>query len=112
MLLLNMLLLSLLLLLLLVRENNMNSKKKKQKIFHGAIRWCGNKILRCDIFWNNASLCDSNHFVRHSALRADVCLQVNASPSLTSTTSADRIMKYNLIHDTLSIVVPNGEVPE
>ena len=38
--------------------------------------------------------------------------QVNASPSLTSTTSADRIMKYNLIHDTLSIVVPNGEIPE
>ena len=41
-----------------------------------------------------------------------VCCQVNASPSLTSTTSADRIMKYNLIHDTLSIVVPNGEIPE
>ncbi|XP_068761499.1 polyglutamylase complex subunit TTLL1-like isoform X1 [Montipora capricornis] len=39
-------------------------------------------------------------------------IEVNASPSLTSTTSADRIMKYNLIHDTLSIVVPNGEIPD
>ncbi|EDO45867.1 predicted protein, partial [Nematostella vectensis] len=37
---------------------------------------------------------------------------VNASPSLTSTTSADRIMKYNLIHDTLNIAVPNGEIPD
>ncbi|XP_027038138.1 polyglutamylase complex subunit TTLL1-like isoform X3 [Pocillopora verrucosa] len=39
-------------------------------------------------------------------------IEVNASPSLTSTTSADRIMKYNLIHDTLSIVLPNGEIPD
>ncbi|KXJ10393.1 probable tubulin polyglutamylase TTLL1 [Exaiptasia diaphana] len=39
-------------------------------------------------------------------------IEVNASPSLTSTTSADRIMKYNLIHDTLNIVVPNGEIPD
>ncbi|XP_048579251.1 polyglutamylase complex subunit TTLL1 isoform X2 [Nematostella vectensis] len=39
-------------------------------------------------------------------------IEVNASPSLTSTTSADRIMKYNLIHDTLNIAVPNGEIPD
>lgn len=39
-------------------------------------------------------------------------IEVNASPSLTSTTAADRIMKYNLIHDTLSIAVPNGEIPD
>ena len=47
-----------------------------------------------------------------SMIDFDFDWQVNASPSLTSTTSADRIMKYNLIHDTLSIVVPNGEIPE
>ncbi len=36
-------------------------------------------------------------------------LQVNASPSLTSTTSADRIMKYKLISDVINIVLPPGE---
>ncbi|XP_071809218.1 polyglutamylase complex subunit TTLL1-like [Asterias amurensis] len=39
-------------------------------------------------------------------------IEVNASPSLTSTTSNDRIMKYNLINDSLNIVMPNGEVPD
>ena len=39
-------------------------------------------------------------------------IEVNASPSLTSTTSADRIMKYTLIDDVLKIVCPNGEVPD
>lgn len=48
----------------------------------------------------------------HTYEKSPFDFQVNASPSLTSTTSADRIMKYNLIHDTLSIVVPNGEIPE
>ncbi|ESO10564.1 hypothetical protein HELRODRAFT_156264 [Helobdella robusta] len=36
-------------------------------------------------------------------------IEVNASPSLTSTTSADRIMKYKLISDVINIVVPQGE---
>ncbi|XP_051890605.1 polyglutamylase complex subunit TTLL1-like isoform X2 [Pristis pectinata] len=39
-------------------------------------------------------------------------IEVNASPSLSSTTANDRILKYNLINDTLNIVVPNGEVPD
>ncbi|XP_038063113.1 probable tubulin polyglutamylase TTLL1 [Patiria miniata] len=39
-------------------------------------------------------------------------IEVNASPSLTSTTANDRIMKYNLINDSLNIVVPNGEPPD
>lgn len=39
-------------------------------------------------------------------------LQVNASPSLTSSTANDRILKYNLINDTLNIVTPNGEIPD
>lgn len=39
-------------------------------------------------------------------------LQVNASPSLTSSTANDRILKYNLINDTLNIAVPNGEIPD
>ncbi|XP_041472097.1 probable tubulin polyglutamylase TTLL1 [Lytechinus variegatus] len=39
-------------------------------------------------------------------------IEVNASPSLTSTTANDRIMKYNLINDTINIVMPNGEVPD
>ncbi|XP_048463822.1 polyglutamylase complex subunit TTLL1-like [Rhincodon typus] len=39
-------------------------------------------------------------------------IEVNASPSLASSTANDRIMKYNLINDTLNIVVPNGEIPD
>ena len=39
-------------------------------------------------------------------------IEVNASPSLTSTTANDRIMKFKLINDVLNIVVPNGEVPD
>ncbi len=40
------------------------------------------------------------------------CAQVNASPSLTSSTANDRILKYNLINDTLNIVTPNGDIPD
>nr|XP_039272522.1 probable tubulin polyglutamylase TTLL1 [Styela clava] len=39
-------------------------------------------------------------------------IEVNASPSLTSTTANDRIMKYNLINDILNIVMPGGEAPD
>ncbi|XP_036433318.1 probable tubulin polyglutamylase TTLL1 [Colossoma macropomum] len=39
-------------------------------------------------------------------------IEVNASPSLTSSTANDRILKYNLINDTLNIVAPNGEIPD
>ncbi|KAJ8261820.1 hypothetical protein GJAV_G00158790 [Gymnothorax javanicus] len=39
-------------------------------------------------------------------------IEVNASPSLTSSTANDRILKYNLINDTLNIVTPNGELPD
>lgn len=39
-------------------------------------------------------------------------IEVNASPSLTSTTSSDRIMKYNLISDVINIVIPPGEAPD
>ncbi|XP_067907360.1 polyglutamylase complex subunit TTLL1-like isoform X2 [Heterodontus francisci] len=39
-------------------------------------------------------------------------IEVNASPSLASSTANDRIMKYNLINDTLNIVVPNGDIPD
>eukprot|EP01065_Artemidia_motanka_P033153 TRINITY_DN40114_c0_g1_i1.p1 TRINITY_DN40114_c0_g1~~TRINITY_DN40114_c0_g1_i1.p1 ORF type:complete len:407 (+),score=148.53 TRINITY_DN40114_c0_g1_i1:56-1276(+) len=35
-------------------------------------------------------------------------IEVNASPSLTYTTTADRLMKSELISDTLDIVVPPG----
>ncbi|ELT87418.1 hypothetical protein CAPTEDRAFT_168095 [Capitella teleta] len=37
-------------------------------------------------------------------------IEVNASPSLTSTTAADRIMKYKLISDVINIVIPPGEM--
>ena len=46
---------------------------------------------------------------------SNVCVydpQVNASPSLTSSTANDRILKYNLINDTLNIVTPNGDIPD
>lgn len=39
-------------------------------------------------------------------------IEVNASPSLTSTTSSDRIMKYKLMNDVLNIVIPPGETPD
>ncbi len=39
-------------------------------------------------------------------------IEVNASPSLTSTTANDRIMKFKMINDVLNIVVPNGEIPD
>ena len=37
---------------------------------------------------------------------------MNASPSLTSTTSSDRIMKFKLISDIINIVIPKGEIPD
>uniref|UniRef100_A0A3Q3VMP7 Polyglutamylase complex subunit TTLL1 n=1 Tax=Mola mola TaxID=94237 RepID=A0A3Q3VMP7_MOLML len=42
----------------------------------------------------------------------NILTNVNASPSLTSSTANDRILKYNLINDTLNIVTPNGEIPD
>lgn len=36
------------------------------------------------------------------------CVQVNASPSLSSTTVRDRVLKKTLLSDTLAIVVPKG----
>lgn len=39
-------------------------------------------------------------------------IEVNASPSLSSTTSADRIMKFSLINDIINIVLPNGDIPD
>mmetsp|Transcript_29221 Transcript_29221/g.76529 ORF Transcript_29221/g.76529 Transcript_29221/m.76529 type:complete len:406 (+) Transcript_29221:100-1317(+) len=38
-------------------------------------------------------------------------IEVNASPSLSSTTVSDRILKYTMIDDALRILVPDGEVP-
>ncbi|EDV19721.1 uncharacterized protein TRIADDRAFT_33013 [Trichoplax adhaerens] len=37
-------------------------------------------------------------------------IEVNASPSLTSTTVNDRIMKYNLVNDTLNIATSKNEL--
>ncbi len=39
-------------------------------------------------------------------------IEVNASPSLSSTTSSDRIMKFKLISDIINIVIPNGDIPD
>lgn len=56
------------------------------------------------------------YFTKHASNSARVncarLFQVNASPSLTSSTANDRILKYNLINDTLNIVTPNAEIPE
>ncbi|XP_029455949.1 probable tubulin polyglutamylase TTLL1 isoform X2 [Rhinatrema bivittatum] len=54
-------------------------------------------------------LFDEIHWIIVQSLKA---VAVNASPSLTSSTANDRILKYNLINDTLNIVVPNGEIPD
>ncbi len=35
-------------------------------------------------------------------------IEVNASPSLSSTTVSDRIMKYKLINDIINVVLPPG----
>lgn len=34
-------------------------------------------------------------------------IEINASPSLSATTAADRLMKHSLINDILDIVVPD-----
>lgn len=39
-------------------------------------------------------------------------VEVNASPSLTSTTVNDRILKYKLIDNILSVVLPPSGVPD
>nr|XP_020455294.1 probable tubulin polyglutamylase TTLL1 isoform X2 [Monopterus albus] len=52
---------------------------------------------------------DQIHWIVVQSLKA---VAVNASPSLTSSTANDRILKYNLINDTLNIVTPNGEIPD
>ena len=39
-------------------------------------------------------------------------IEVNASPSLSSTTIADRILKYRLINDVMNIVLPPDGVPD
>ncbi|XP_050524069.1 polyglutamylase complex subunit TTLL1 [Daktulosphaira vitifoliae] len=39
-------------------------------------------------------------------------IEVNASPSLTSTTVNDRILKYKLIDNTLSVVLPPNGIPD
>lgn len=39
-------------------------------------------------------------------------IEVNASPSLCSTTDNDRILKHKLIDDILSIILPPGGTPE
>lgn len=39
-------------------------------------------------------------------------VEVNASPSLTSTTVNDRILKYKLIDNIISIVLPPNGVPD
>lgn len=39
-------------------------------------------------------------------------VEVNASPSLTSTTVTDRILKYKLIDNILSIVLPPSGLPD
>lgn len=38
--------------------------------------------------------------------------KVNASPSLSSTTASDRIMKYRLINDIINVVLPPDGVPD
>ncbi|KAJ3007981.1 putative tubulin polyglutamylase ttll1 [Thoreauomyces humboldtii] len=38
-------------------------------------------------------------------------IEVNASPSLSATTAADRLMKHNLVDDILRIVIPE-DFPE
>uniref|UniRef100_A0A3B3BH90 Tubulin tyrosine ligase-like family, member 1 n=1 Tax=Oryzias melastigma TaxID=30732 RepID=A0A3B3BH90_ORYME len=54
-------------------------------------------------------LFDQIHWIVVQSLKA---VAVNASPSLTSSTANDRILKYNLINDTLNIVTPNGDIPD
>jgi tubulin polyglutamylase TTLL1 len=39
-------------------------------------------------------------------------IEVNASPSLSSTTVSDRIMKYRLINDIINVVLPPDGVPD
>ena len=77
------------------------------KLQHGFVSKMQTLILcsfKTERSLNNRCLCYSDWL--------SVCHQVNASPSLTSTTASDRIMKYKLISDVINIVIPPGEAPE
>ena len=39
-------------------------------------------------------------------------IEINASPSLSSTTQIDRILKYKLINDVLNIIIPDNKIPD
>ena len=39
-------------------------------------------------------------------------IEINASPSLTTTTPVDKNLKMNLINDVYTIVLPNDEFPD
>jgi tubulin polyglutamylase TTLL1 len=39
-------------------------------------------------------------------------IEVNASPSLSATTISDRVLKYQMLNDTLNIVCPDSEMPD
>ncbi|CAH2106359.1 unnamed protein product [Euphydryas editha] len=39
-------------------------------------------------------------------------IEVNASPSMTATTTNDRILKYNLFENILSVVLPPSGIPD
>jgi tubulin polyglutamylase TTLL1 len=39
-------------------------------------------------------------------------IEVNASPSLSTTTESDRIIKMNLMNDVFKIVIPDGWADE
>ncbi|XP_023391639.1 probable tubulin polyglutamylase TTLL1 isoform X5 [Pteropus vampyrus] len=54
-------------------------------------------------------LFDEIHWIIVQSLKA---VAVNASPSLSSSTASDRVLKYGLVSDTLNIAVPGGMVPD
>ena len=72
-------------------------------------------LLKRTTFVKGIGPCKSsqNVYCSQSIKRVSVHFyQVNASPSLSSTTSADRVMKFSLINDIINIVMPNGDLPE
>uniref|UniRef100_A0A671F8R6 TTL family tubulin polyglutamylase complex subunit L1 n=1 Tax=Rhinolophus ferrumequinum TaxID=59479 RepID=A0A671F8R6_RHIFE len=78
---------------------------------HGG-KWTVNNLLYLESTRGKevtSKLFDEIHWIIVQSLKA---VAVNASPSLTSSTANDRILKYNLINDTLNIAVPNGEIPD
>ncbi|RXG69175.1 putative tubulin polyglutamylase TTLL1 [Armadillidium vulgare] len=69
-------------------------------------------LLLSILHYHHEFYCTFQHYYHVIYFKIVYTIQVNASPSLTSTTANDRILKYKLVDDTLNIVLPPDGVPK